>query len=207
MNTSFPECKMNLITANLPYKFRKGDKPMKINRFFVLAIIALLVVAAMGIISAKALARTESAPAAQTQNCDQQDNDPAEVQNAPDTDNVEEQCGDQNAPDGQASANDVDTDTTEVQAGDQNGPDTAEAQGVEEANSADGQEAAPNGTPAISAEQAKAFAIAAHPGTVIQVELDDENGQLVYSVEFEGGVVVKVDAMTGVVLGTESGQD
>jgi len=193
-------------------EFRKGDEPMKINRFFALAVIALLVVGAMGAISLKVFANSNPAPAAQTSvqvpDCSQDQADGLEAQNAgPDTDNIEEQCGDQNAPDDQEAANDVDTDTTEVQEGDQNAPDTAEAQGGEEAESADGQEAAPNGTPAITADQAQAAALAAHPGTVIQTELDDENGQLVYSVEFNDGVDVKVDAMTGAVLGTESGQD
>ena len=36
--------------------------------------------------------------------------------------------------------------------------------------------------------------------------MDDENGQLVYSVEI-GGVDVKVDAMTGVVVTVESGPE
>ena len=185
---------------------------MKINRFFALAVIALLVVGAMGAISLKVFANNNPAPATQTsvqaQDCPQDQADSAEVQaGGPDTDNIEEQCGDQNAPDGQESANDADTDTTEVQEGDQNAPDTAEAQGGENAESADGQEAAPSGTPAITAERAQAAALAAHPGTVIKTELDDENGQLIYSVELDGGVDVKVDAMTGAVLGTESGQD
>jgi len=155
---------------------------MKINRFFALAAIALLVVGAMGVISAKALARTNSAPAAQTQNCDQQDDEAVEEQDAPDTDNIEEQCGDQN------------------------GPDEPEA-GAAEAGEAEDAETAPAGTPAITPEHAQAIAMAAHPGTVIQTELDDENGQLVYSVEFEGGVDVKVDAITGQVLGVETDQD
>jgi uncharacterized membrane protein YkoI len=185
---------------------------MKINRFIALAVIALLVVGAMGVISAKTLAKGNNAPAGQVTiqapDCSQDQADGTEAQDTgPDTDNIEEQCGDQNETDGQEVANDVDTDTTEVQEGDQNAPDTAEAQGVEESESADGQESALNGTPAITSEQAQAVAVAANPGTVIQTELDDENGQLVYSVEFEGGVDVKVDAMTGVVLGTESGQD
>ena len=161
---------------------------MKINRFFALAVIALLVVGAMGAISLKVFANSNPAPATQTsvqaQDCPQDQADGTEVQDGgPDTDNIEEQCGDQNAP------------------------DTAEAQGGEEAKSADGQEAAPSGTPAITAEQAQAAALAAHPGTVVKTELDDENGQLIYSVELDGGVDVKVDAMTGAVLGTESGQD
>jgi len=146
---------------------------MKINRFVALAAIALLVVGAMGAISAKVFAQ----PVAQSQNCDQQDDDSAEVQNAPDTDNVDLQCGDQN-------------------------------EGGEEAESADGQDAAPTGTPSITAEAAQQTAEAyLNAGTAVKVELDDENGALVYSVEFSNGTDVKVDAMTGNVIGTEPTED
>lgn len=154
---------------------------MKLNRFIALAAIALLVVGAMGAIATHSFAKGVNAPVAQSQDCSQEQDDGAEIQNAPDTDNVELQCGDQNAPDGQETAGEV--------------------KGAEAA------ETAPTGTPAITAEQAQTAALAAHPGTVIKTELDDENGQLVYSVEFNGGVDVKVDAMTGSVLGTETGQD
>ena len=154
---------------------------MKINRFIALAAIALLVVGAMGAVATHSFAKSANAPVAQSQDCSQDQADGAEVQNAPDTDNVELQCGDQNAPDGQES--------------------------VGEVEGAEGADTAPLGTPAITAEQAQTAALAAHPGTVIKTELDNENGQLVYSVEFSGGVDVKIDAMTGSVLGTESGQD
>lgn len=75
-------------------------------------------------------------------------------------------------------------------------------------NELSGQEQAdetPVGNPAVTADQAKAAALVQFPGaTVISVQLDDENGQLVYSVELTdaSGVSqdVKVDAMTGTVL-------
>lgn len=146
---------------------------MKINRFIALAAIALLVVGAMGAISMKVFAQ----PAAQAQNCDQQDDDSTEVQDAPDTDNVELECGDQNN-DGK------------------------------EAESTDGKESAPVGTPAITAESAQKTAEAyLNAGTAKKVELDDENGKLIYSVEFANNTDVKVDAMTGEVLGTEPTED
>ncbi len=149
---------------------------MKINRFIALAAIALLVVGAMGAVSLKVFAQSGNPPA-QSQACDQQDDDSAEVQNAPDTDNVDLQCGDQN-------------------------------EGSEEAESADGQDAAPTGTPAITAEAAQKTAESyLNAGTAVKVELDDENGALVYSVEFSNGTDVKVDAMTGSVLGTEPTED
>jgi len=146
---------------------------MKLNRFIALAAIALLVVGTMGAISMKAFAQT----AAQTETCAQQDDDSAEVQNAPDTDNVDLQCGDQN----------------EV---------------GEETESADGQDTAPTGTPTITSEAAQKTAESyMNAGTAVKVELDDEDGKLVYSVEFSNGTDVKVDAMTGSVLGTESAED
>jgi uncharacterized membrane protein YkoI len=93
----------------------------------------------------------------------------------------------------------ADTDNVEEQVGDQDAADTET--GDKE------QDAVPDGTAAYTAEQAQATAEAyLNAGTATQVELDDENGQLVYSVEF-GGTDVKVDAMTGTVLGVETDQD
>ena len=152
---------------------------MKINRFVAMAAIALLVVGAMGAVSMKAFAQSGNPPA-QSQTCEQQDNDMSEDQNTPDTDNVDLQCGDQNAS-------------------------GEEAESTESAN---GQDAAPTGTPAITAQAAQKTAESyLNAGTAIKVELDDEDGKLVYSVEFSNGTDVKVDAMTGSVLGTEPTED
>ena len=72
---------------------------MKINRFFALATIALLVVGAMGAVSLKAYAKGATAPAAQISNqtvdCSQDQADGTEVKSATDTDNIELQCSDQ----------------------------------------------------------------------------------------------------------------
>jgi uncharacterized membrane protein YkoI len=177
---------------------------MKINRYVALSVIALLVVGAMGALTYRTYAHGNSGQTAQSQDCANQDDDT--VQNAgPDTDNVDLQCGDQNAADTEDGAEAVgpDTDNVEELVGDQNAADTGE-----EAESADGQESAPTGTPAITAEAAQQAAEAhLNAGTAIKVELDDENGTLVYSVEFANGTDVKVDAMTGAVLGVETGQD
>ena len=60
----------------------------------------------------------------------------------------------------------------------------------------------------ITPEQAKAAALQAHPGTTtLKVELDNENGALVYSVELDNGMDVKVDAGNGAVLYVDSGGD
>lgn len=101
----------------------------------------------------------------------------------------------------------VDTDTEELQCGDQNAPDGAEADTESEAAESDQNDAAPNATPAITADQAKATAEAhLSAGAASKVELDDENGQLVYSVEI-GSADVKIDAMTGAVITVENDQD
>lgn len=151
---------------------------MKLNRFFAMAAIALLVVGAMGVISARSFAQATQPPT-QTQVTEA----PEANSEGSDTDNLDEQVGDQNGPDGQ-------------EAGD----------GAEAADGAE-QEAAPAGTPAITAEAAQKTAEAyLKAGPANHVELDNENGKLVYSVEFND-TDVKVDAMTGEVLGVETGQD
>ena len=60
----------------------------------------------------------------------------------------------------------------------------------------------------ISAADAEAAALAANPGaSVVQTELDDENGSVVYSVELDNGSDVNVDATNGTILTTETGAD
>ncbi len=154
---------------------------MKLNRFVAMAALTLLVVGAMGVVTVRTFAQSPTPPATQGQVPAAQDDEADAATQGPDTD------------------------TQDVQEGPQNGPDTgtdAEAEG-----SSDGQDAAPLGTPAITADVAQATAEKyLNAGTASQVELDDENGQLVYSVEING-TDVKVDAMTGSVLGAESGAD
>ena len=82
--------------------------------------------------------------------------------------------------------------------------DDAQYEGVSEADEA----AALAGSATITPEQAKAAALKANPDvTVIKVELDNENGALVYSVELSNGLDVKVDAGNGAVLHKDSGAD
>ncbi|RDV84033.1 PepSY domain-containing protein [Ammonifex thiophilus] len=62
----------------------------------------------------------------------------------------------------------------------------------------------------ITPDEAKAAALKAVPGQVTGVSLDNENGNLVYSVEIKNGnevVDVKVDAGNGQVLAQDRGQD
>jgi uncharacterized membrane protein YkoI len=173
---------------------------MKINRFIAMAVIALLVVGAMGAISARSFAQTVQP---QTQATEA----PEASAQGPDTDNIDEQVGDQNAPDGQESdegaeaSTGLDTDT--VQEGDQTGADI----GADVNENNDGQDSVTVGTPAISAEAAQKTAEAyLNAGPATKIELDNEDGKLIYSVKFNG-TDVKVDAMTGEVLTVETGQD
>ncbi|QSZ26746.1 PepSY domain-containing protein [Aceticella autotrophica] len=62
----------------------------------------------------------------------------------------------------------------------------------------------------ITPEQAKAEALKVAQGTVTKVELDNENGNLVYSVDIKtntGSTDVKVDAGNGKVLYQDKGSD
>ncbi len=59
----------------------------------------------------------------------------------------------------------------------------------------------------ITPEQAKAAALEAVPGTVVKVDLDNENGNVVYSVEVkatDGVHELKIDAGNGTVLAQDS---
>lgn len=73
-----------------------------------------------------------------------------------------------------------------------------------------GQEQTP--TAAITEAQARAIALNAVPGTVVEVELEREGGRSLYEVEVQpraGGRVVgvEIDAMTGVIVETEVEDD
>ncbi|HQY91265.1 PepSY domain-containing protein [Caldilinea sp.] len=113
--------------------------------------------------------------------------------------------------DNEAADNEADADTLDVQCGDQNAPDAMESGAASdtetEAADSEQNDAAPTATPAISADQAQATAEAhLNAGSASKVELDDENGLLVYGVEI-GNTDVKVDAMTGAVVTVENDQD
>lgn len=104
---------------------------MKINRFVGLAAIALLVVGAMGTVSMRAFAQSAGSHVTQTsvqaQDCSQDQADGTEVQTATDNDNMNLQCGDQNAPDKQQS-------TSGVEAADKGAQETVGAQDTDKVN-------------------------------------------------------------------------
>jgi uncharacterized membrane protein YkoI len=151
---------------------------MKINKFFGLAIIAVIAVGAIGFFTTRTHAQSGTQPVPQVQVIVAPDTKQAV---GTDTDSVEEQVGDQNAKD-----NTADTEKEAV-----------------EIKGSEGQDAAPTGTPSLSADAAL-LAAQTHLNTATSgtATLDDENGKLVYSVDLNGSDV-KVDAMTGVVLGVD----
>ena len=60
----------------------------------------------------------------------------------------------------------------------------------------------------ITAAEAQAAAEAAYQGTkAIEVELERENGQVMYEVELDNGLEVMVDADNGDILGAEQDDD
>lgn len=151
---------------------------MKISKFIALAAIALMAIGAMGFISTRAHAQGANSSAPQVQ-----------VTQAPDKE----------------TATGTDTDQVQEQVGDQTGSDTAVDTGNETSEVAgkDGQDAVPTGTAAISADAAvKAAQTYMKSTSTGKATLDDENGKLVYSVDLNGSDV-KVDAMTGIVLGVD----
>lgn len=108
----------------------------------------------------------------------------------PDTDNVQDQVGDQNAPDNEG----VETDE---------GAEGAEGADDSASEAAEAQALAAQAT--ITKQQAEQTALAANPGTtVVKSELDDENGAVVYSVELSNGSDVHVDAKSGSILTTDA---
>jgi uncharacterized membrane protein YkoI len=121
------------------------------------------------------------------------DDDAAEAAvEGPDVDAVEEEVGDQGAG--------VDSQAQEPSYTGSILVDEAQFDGLSETDEA----AALQPMAVISSDDAKAVAEAANPGsTALQVGLDNENGVLVYSVELDNGLEVKVDAGNGTILHTE----
>jgi len=188
---------------------------MKINRFVTLAALAVIVVGAMGFAATtRSFAQGGQPPAAtdQVQDCSAQADDDASEGAAagPDTDNVEEQCG-QQVEDGQKDGDESQEAPGEADTGAQEPAlsssitiDQAQSEGLSETD----EEAALQDKALITAADAESAALASNPGaSVVKTELDNENGALVYSVELDSGVDVKVDAGNGQVLFADSSPD
>ena len=86
------------------------------------------------------------------------------------------------------------------------GPDEAtEAEEAEEAE--EPEEAIPADAASLTEDEAVTIAGAEAQGSVTGVELDDEDGTIVYEVEFDSDTEVAVDANTGDVVKVESGDN
>ena len=91
----------------------------------------------------------------------------------------------------QAAEADVDSDEQSPSYSSSNSVEDAQYEGMSDVEEA----AALAGLTSVTPEQAKAVALDAYPGTtVIEVELDNENGAVVYGIELSNGMDVKVDA-------------
>lgn len=97
-------------------------------------------------------------------------------------------------------ANETDDDAQEPALNGSIAVDEAQFEGMSEADEA----AALEGLATLTADDAKAIAESETGATATEVELDDENGSLVYSVTLDDGQEVLVDAGNGSVLLTEA---
>lgn len=166
---------------------------MKRTKFIALIAMAVLIFGAMSAFTIHSVTGGQTANLAQVQTCDQQDEDSAAVANATDADQVDLQCGDQTA------------DESAGQAANEKGE---QPEGANTSEDETAESAALQGQASISAAQAEAAVLAQNPGVTVQkTSLDQENGNVVYSVELSNGQDVKVDAASGQILGLDSAQD
>jgi uncharacterized membrane protein YkoI len=145
--------------------------------YWVVALVAVLALAGAAVTLTVSLTSAEPTAAPAAQNCDEQDDDAAESAGATaDTDNVEEECGDQNqAEDGDAA--------------------------VPSGTLDDGKELLPQAS--ITLDQAIAAAQTAASGGLGEIDLEHYQGKLVFNVDI-GDKDVKVDASSGAVLAADS---
>jgi uncharacterized membrane protein YkoI len=166
--------------------------------YLVAGLVALLAIAFSAVTLTSRLTSAQGSsptPAVQTSKVQDEADDAAEsAVKGPDTDAIDEQSGPQD------EANDKDTaDVQEPQLNGSIAVPEAQYEGLSEADEASALAPLAKITP----DDASAAAQAEVPGQVQKVELDNENGSLVYSVEI-GGKDVKVDAGTGAVLLVET---
>jgi len=151
---------------------------MKVNRWIALAAIAVVVVAAMSVVSVRAFAWINPSPAAQ--DC------------AADT--------------GSGEANEAaETEDGNMEECDQ--PGEAAAAEANEAAEGNGQDQSDETAPAnigITSDEARVIVEAAHPGAAtLAIEFDREGGRDIWEVELDNGLDVQVDANTGVIFHSE----
>jgi uncharacterized membrane protein YkoI len=166
------------LTAVHTYTHKEGH--MKHNRIIALVAGVLVSLGAMAAIVPRAYAQSPSSSSAQLQS------------------NSVEQADDQG---GERESIGVDMDREQVQSGDQ----SESERGWDGREGGDRRDPFPQAKPAITASAAIAAAqtYLKNDTSVRKLVLEDENGKLVYSV-WIAGTDVKVDAVTGSVLGTDS---
>lgn len=173
---------------------------MKTPRYLGLALILMLLFGAIAARSYRASAQAESTPEPQVQVSDAED-DEAEAPDGttPDTDDI--QSGEVGGPQDEAA----DADGVEVQEPNYAGSISV-GQTEYEGMTEEQESAALADLAKISSDDAKSAALSANPdATVLKVELDNENGAVVYSVELSNGAEVKIDAGTAAILHAEAG--
>lgn len=154
--------------------------------YWVVALVAVMALAGAAVtLTAHFTSAGGNTPTSAVQTCDEQDDGDDAVENAAevqDTDNIEEQCGDQNEAD----------DANEAEDGDIQAPS---------GTLDDGKGLLPQA--GITLEQAVAAAQSAAAGPVGEVDLEHYQGKLVFNVDV-GDKDVKVDASSGAVLASDS---
>jgi uncharacterized membrane protein YkoI len=168
--------------------------------YLVAALVAILAIAFSVVTLTSHLTSADPAPPPAAQTSGEQDDADAAAEGATektDTDDVQDENGPQDEADDAAGENADDAQEPAL-----NGS-IAVPQGQDEGLSEADEAAALAPLAKITADEASAAAQAEVPGDVQKVELENENGSLVYSVDI-GGQDVKVDAGTGAVLHIES---
>jgi hypothetical protein len=173
---------------------------MKINKTIAIAVVLFgLLVGGLGagIFLTQRPQPVNAAPAAQQgTTCVDDDDVQHEAANEADDAYEDSACADNEADE---ANEEVDTDDVQEEHEDQ-------ADDVNEADEADETNVSPDQM-GITAEQAQAAAEAANPGAkTLAVEIDRVNengGAVIYEVELDNGIDVKVDAANGSILGTD----
>jgi uncharacterized membrane protein YkoI len=176
---------------------------MKINKTIATAVLlfGLLMggLAAGVLYSQKPLDANAAPPAQQGTTCVDDDDVQHEAENEADDDTEADACPEED------EANEADTDNVQEEHENQ-ADDATEANEAEETNGADEADEAATlqGQTGITADEAQAAVEAANPGIkTLAVELDNENGTVIYEVELDNGQDVKVDATNGNILGAD----
>jgi len=175
--------------------------------------LAAMVMAALAVLGLSGAAVVQSAdttsapPAEQPESIAPTDNDTLQEENGADDATEAPEANEAAEPAEAAGAEDQSPSyTSSITAPNVNPADD----GTETADDETAEAQALAGLVTITSDQAMAAALAAVPGTVVQVELDNENGSVVYSVEVDTGngtVDVKVDAGNGTVLHQDADND